>query len=294
MRILLTGATGTIGSAVLDELLDAGHEVVAVVRSDRSAERVAARGASALRGELRNPAWLTAQLADVDAAIHAAAPEADAAGFDTAVVDAVEAAFAHDGRRFVHTGGIWTYGSSEQIDEDSPLSPPAIVAWREPIERRLLGSAVSATVIVPGVVYGYDRGIPALVVAPDEGGVRRLVGDGSQHWSLVHVDDLARLYRLAVEHERGLGRLIAVDGSPVGMRTLVEAALAADGGAGTVVEETPDASRARLGAAFADALLLDQRASGAAARRLGWTPTHRSVLDEYATEPAPAIDGTAA
>lgn len=290
MRILLTGATGTIGSAVLDELLGARHEVVAVVRSERSAEAVAARGARPLAGEMRDSAWLAGELAHVDAAIHAAAPAEDAAGFDAAVADAVVASFGGTGRRYVHTGGVWAWGSGDGLLDDAELDPPAIVAWRAPIEDRLLEASVSATVIAPGVVYGFGRGIPALVTTPDEEGRLTLVGAGEQHWSLVHVDDLARLYRLAVEHPEALGRVLAVDGSPVTVRALAEAALgrtaAAAGSA--IVAESPEASRERLGAPFADALLLDQRAFGAKARGLGWVPEHASVLDEFAEVEEPA------
>lgn len=284
MRILLTGATGTIGSAVLDELIGAGHEVVAVVRSERSAQAVAGRGARPVTGELRDTDWLAGELAQVDAAIHAAAPETDAAGFDAAVVDAVLAAFDGTDRRYVHTGGVWAWGSGDDLLDDAPLDPPAIVAWRVPIEDRLLGASVSATVIAPGVVYGYGRGIPALVTAPDDDGRLALVGDGEQHWSLVHVDDLARLYRLAVEHPEPLGRVLGVDGTPVTVRALAEAARAAGSASAglRVVAETAEASRQRLSAPFADALLLDQRAFGVKARSLGWVPAHASVLDEFA------------
>ena len=94
----------------------------------------------------------------------------------------------------------------------------------------------------------------------------------------MHVDDLARLYELAVTHEAPLGRVIGSDGSPTTVRELAEAA--ADAAGVGVAPERADATRERLGAAFADALLLDQAAIGAKARSIGWVPEHTSVLDE--------------
>ncbi|MFF2389278.1 NAD-dependent epimerase/dehydratase family protein [Agromyces sp. NPDC058104] len=283
MRILLTGGTGYIGSAVLDELVGAGHEVVAVVRSERAARAVEARGATAAIGEATDAAWLEPLLADVDGAVHTAAPAADAAAFDAAIANAVVEVFGGTARRYVHTGGIWAYGAGEALDDDGRPDAPELVAWRLPIEERLLESSVSATIIAPGVVYGDDRGLVQLVTeAPRDADDRiLLIGDGEQHWTWVHVGDLARLYRRALEHEHALGRVIGSDGSPTTVRAVAEAVVAA-GGASGVVAEGADASRARLGAEFADALLLDQRASGAKARSLGWVPEHEDVLAELA------------
>jgi nucleoside-diphosphate-sugar epimerase len=282
MRILLTGATGYIGSAVLDALVGAGHDVTAVVRNERAALRAAARGATAVQGDVTDVDWFAARLAEADAAIHTAAPDDGAAEFDDAVIEAAIRAYGEDGRRFVLTSGIWEYGSGTDLDDHAPVDPPRLVAWRVPREERLLASGVDAAVVAPGIVYGYDRGlVSSLVVdAPrTDAGALRLIGDGSQHWTLVHVDDLARLYLAVVEAVGVRGRVIGSDGSPTTVRALAEAVAVATAAAGVAVE-TPDASRERLGAAFADALLLDQAASGRAARALGWVPEHASVIDD--------------
>ncbi|MGI9824121.1 NAD-dependent epimerase/dehydratase family protein [Agromyces sp. Marseille-Q5079] len=286
MTILLTGATGYIGSAVLDALLADGHDVHAVVRSQSAAERVVARGATPIIGDVTDVAWFAAALAGADGAIHAAAPDSDAEAFNTAVVDAAIRAYAGTGRRFVLTSGVWEFGAGEIADDD-PVAPPALVAWRVPIEERLLASEVDAVVLAPGVVHGHGKGLVNLVVdAPvTEAGELSLIGDGEQRWSLVHVDDLARLYVVALTNVDASGRVIAVDGSPTTVRAIAEAAAAASG-AGGVVGEGVEATRERLGAAFADALLLDQAADGAKARSLGWEPRHASVLDELARSQA--------
>lgn len=277
MKILLTGATGYIGAVVLDTLLGAGHDVIAPVRSDSSARAVAARGGTPIVGDLYDAAWLSDLLESTDAAIHTAASD-DAERLNLAVADAVGRAYGGSGRRFVLTSGIWEYGAGGGIHSTDAPAPVDLVAWRVRIEERLLSSDVQTTIVVPGVVYGHGRGLLSVIVdAPRTAdGALTLVGDGSQRWTWVHVDDLARLYLLAVTHPVAVGRLIASDGAPVSVRAVAEATGA------DAAPEPVEATRARLGAAFADALLLDQAADGAEARALGWTPEHRGVLQELA------------
>ncbi|MCC2033672.1 NAD-dependent epimerase/dehydratase family protein [Microbacterium allomyrinae] len=284
MKILLTGATGYIGSAVLDVLVEAGHRVLAPVRSESAAAVVTARGATAAVGDLSDVAWSAGLLADTDAAIHVAASD-DSARLNLAVAEAVEQEYGGTGRRFILTSGIWEYGAGDDIRGDDVPNPPALVAWRVPIEERLLASAVATTIIVPGVVYGRDKGLLSLIVdAPRTAdGALTLIGDGAQHWTWVHVDDLARLYLRVLEHPAALGRVIASDGASQTVRAVAEAA------GSRAVSEPIEATRARLGAAFADALLLDQQADGAEARALGWIPEHASVLGERALDRRAAV-----
>ncbi|MDR7190646.1 nucleoside-diphosphate-sugar epimerase [Microbacterium sp. BE35] len=280
MRILLTGSTGYIGSVLLERLVASGHEVTAVVRTPEAAARVVAAGARAAEGDLADTAWFAGLLADADAAAHLAAPAEGVAALNEAVVDAAIDAYASTGRRFVLTSGIWLWGSASDITEETPPRAPELVAWRVPVEERLLASDVDATVLAPAVVYGRGTGLLGLITdgARTPEGALRLIGDGEQHWSWVHVEDLAVLYELALTHPAASGRLIASDGAPARVREIAERA-AGDAG---VAAEGAGASRERLGAAFADALLLDQRAGGERARSLGWTPVHTSVLDEVA------------
>lgn len=284
MRILLTGGTGYIGSAVLEALTGAGHDVIAVVRDERAARTVSAAGATALEGDVTEVAWFTAALEGVDGAIHTAAPDQGAPEFNEAVVEAAIRAFGAGDRRLVLTSGIWEYGSGAELDDDGPLAPPDLVAWRVPQEERLLASGVDVSIVAPGIVYGHGRGLVGLVTeAPrTPTGALRLIGDGSQRWTFVHVDDLARLYVAVLEHDRPLGRVIGSDGSP----TTVHALAASVAGPAGVAPEPAEATRERLGAAFADALLLDQHARGVKARAIGWVPEFTSVIDEVRTRRA--------
>jgi nucleoside-diphosphate-sugar epimerase len=280
MRVLLTGGTGFVGSAVLCRLVEAGHQVDAVVRSESAAARVSSSGARPVIGALDDTVWLRSCFARADAAIHTATADGEgAAVLDDAVIDAVTTAFAGSERPYLHTGGLWVYGSG-RITEDSAFNPPPIAAWREARQRRLLASDIAATMIAPGIAYGYGRGIPRVLIDAPRGmdGALTLVGSGEQHWTTVHVDDLADLYLLALAngpaHE-------VVHGASGTNPTVRELGLAIVGPGGSVQPDTEDATRARLGREFADALLLDQQASGDKARRtLGWTPHRPSLVAE--------------
>ncbi|MFI5909122.1 NAD-dependent epimerase/dehydratase family protein [Dactylosporangium sp. NPDC051541] len=279
MRIVLTGGTGYIGSAVVRELVAGGHAVTALVRSDEAAAKARKHGAEPVVGDLFDGDWTAARFAEGDAAAHLAATGGpDTADFDKTIVGAAVRAFGGTPKQFVHTSGIWLWGDNADITEESPLQPPVLTQWRVPVEQTLLDAPITSTIIAPGIVYGHGGGIPAGVLAParDAQGRVRLIGDGTQHWTSVHVDDVASLYRIVLELGSPLGRVLAASGvNP----TVAELAAAVSGEAG-VVAETVDETRGRLGSLFADALLLDQQASGAKARGLGWNPVGPSLISE--------------
>ena len=281
MDVLLTGGTGYIGSAVLGRLREAGHAVSAVVRSDRAAEQVRATGASPLVGDLTDSAWLAGELGKTDGAIHTASPgDATSPAFDRAVVAAVRQAYDQTSKPYVHTSGLWIYGAGADLTEDSPLNPPALTTWRPAVEADVLDSELVASVVVPAVVYGHRGGLPNLIVnGPRDGSGRIvLIGEGDQHWGVVHVDDVAALYVAVLESGRSLGRVLAVTDENPTVRDLGEATGA------DVVGESPDATRARLGEAFADALLLDQTfRPGRKAAELGWSPLGPRLADDLGT-----------
>jgi nucleoside-diphosphate-sugar epimerase len=278
MTIVLTGATGYIGSRLLARLVADGHEVTALVRSDTAAARARDGGARAVVGDLYDADWVTGQFAAGDAVVHtAAAADGTSERMDRAVVTAAVRALGGTGRPYVHTSGIWVWGSNPAITEDAPFAPPALTAWRTAVERTVLDADLIATVVAPAIVHGYGAGIPAGVFgARDDRGRVPLVGSGEQRWTTVHVDDLAALYALVVESGAALGHLIGASGANPTVRELGEAAAGPAG----VAPESEDASRERLGAAFADALLLDQATEAAKARALGWKPAGPTLTEE--------------
>jgi nucleoside-diphosphate-sugar epimerase len=277
MNIVLTGATGYIGSAVLTALLAHAHDVTALVHSEASAKKVAADRVTPVVGDLTDIPWLTEQLKASEGAIHVARSD-DSAALDDAVVTAVLSAYAGTEKPYVHTGGVWAWGRGDAIVETDPIDPPELVAWREPIEKRVLAPGIRGSVVAPAIVYGYGAGTARSIIveAPKTRGSRHLVGDGTQHWTTVHVDDLAELYVSVLEKAPGGDVYLGASGANPTVRELAESA----GGIGKVVEVTPDESRARLGERFADALLLDQQAAGTTAKNLfSWTPQRPTLLE---------------
>lgn len=275
MKIFLTGATGFIGSAVLTKLREAGHQVTAIVRSQEASLKVERAGAVGIIGDLFDPAWIAAELATHDAVIHTAAGgDQSDRHMNAALIDAAVNVLGGTDKPVVLTGGVWAHGSGDDLSESDELDPPELVAWRVDGERRLLESDVRATVIRPGIAYGHGGGIPALLTAQAaQDGPAPLFGTGQQHWTTVHVDDLADLY-VAALGGRGGEAYLGVNGDNP---TVLELAEALD----TDVEpEGDEATRARLGA-FGEALLLDQQATGAKARQqLGWSPTQPTLVEE--------------
>lgn len=278
MNVLLTGATGTIGSAVLRALLASGDEVTALVRSPESAATVTALGATPLMGSMTDVELVATAAAASDGVIHVASPgDSSSAATEDTFVDAVLGALEGTDIPFVTTGGVWVFGNGADLTEQSPWSPPALTAWRGEVEDRVRASSVKTTIIAPALVYGPGgTGIPSLLL-PDADGNVRLVGDGHQHWSTVNVDDLADLYVLALKKCADDGYYLGSSGQ---CPTVLEIATATAHGA-TIVSETVQESQGRFGVYFADALLLDQQASGAAARSdLGWAPHRPSLISE--------------
>ena len=132
----------------------------------------------------------------------------------------------------------------------------------------------------PGIVYGDGgSGIPQVLAGQprtDDGALTTL-GSGQQHWTTIHVDDLAALYVAVVADGTGHGAVLGVSGVNPTVSEL-SAVVAGDAG---VTAESPEATKSRLGDGFAEALLLDQQATGAKARSIGgWTPTRPSLVEE--------------
>ena len=285
MRVALTGATGFIGSHVLTEVQEHGHEVTALVRDDAQADIVAASGATPAVVDLYDRPTVLSLLSDADGAIHTASPGDETSEIlDSAVVDPAIEAFTGTGKPYLHISGQWIYGSNPAITEQSPLNAPAFVAWREPIERRVLDAkGMRGVVIVSGVAYGDGGGgIPGLLLGSprDDAGNLIMLGTGQQHWSTVHVADLADFFRRVLEDDSARGLYIVGDGANPTVAELTEAAAVAAGAPGAV-SGSDDEARARLGDYFAEVLLLDQGADATKARaELDWRPSHPGLVDE--------------
>ena len=167
MKVALTGATGFIGSHVLAELQDHGHEVIALVPDDAHAGSVAGPGVRSVVVDLRDAPAVVSLLSDVDGAVHAASPgDETSADLDSGVVDAAIEAFGGTAKPYLHITGVWVYGANTSITEDSPIDAPAMVAWKEPIARRVLDAGdMRGVVIAPGAAYGDGGGgVPGVLL----------------------------------------------------------------------------------------------------------------------------------
>jgi nucleoside-diphosphate-sugar epimerase len=286
MKVALTGATGFVGSHVLAELREHGHEVVALVRDEAQADVVAARGATPAVADLYDRPAVASLLSTVEGAIHTASPgDATSADLDTAVVDAVTTAFTATGKPYLQISGLWVYGSNSAVTESSSFNAPALVSWKQPIERRVLGAnGIRGAVIVSGVAYGDGGGgIPGLLLGSprDQAGNLIMLGTGQQHWATVHVADLADAFRRVLEDDSARGYYVIGNGAAPTVAELTQAAADAAGAPGAV-PGSDDEARARLGDYFAEVLLLDQGTDAAKARAdLGWRPSHPTLTDEF-------------
>jgi len=286
MEVFLTGATGYIGSAVAEALRKAGHAVIGLARSEDQVRMLAIHGLGAHRGDLRDPASIAAGARNADAVIHAALPSTpDAGQVDRAAVEAILDALSQINRPFIYTSGCWVLGNTGDriADEGSPLAPTPLVAWRPAVEQLVLAAAkrgVQGTVLRPVMVYGRGGGLlTSFTRSAREQGAARIVGDGENRWTFVHVDDLADLYVRALGAAGGT-LLFAAHGPARRVCEVAEAASRAAGAGGKMVTVPLEEARRTMGP-FADALALDQQISGERAMHtLGWRPHAPDVLAE--------------
>jgi nucleoside-diphosphate-sugar epimerase len=285
MRVFLTGATGYIGSAVLDALLRAGHRVTGIVRDPEKAARLTARGATPIIGELGSPKSYVAALADSDAVIHTAF-ESSPRGVDKdrealeillSELSAVKAAVPPT---FIYTSGVWVLGSTTKpVDEDAPLDPSPHVVWRPLHEQLVLGAGSNGlrTIVVrPGIVYGGGRGIVSDLLKDALNGMMRVIGPGKNRWPTVYDRDLADLFVRLLQAPDASGIFHANDETDERVNDIVEAIA-------EHLTQRPDIrhmplpeARRKLGT-YADALALDQRVRSPRAKALGWSPSLSSI-----------------
>ncbi|MFG1708907.1 SDR family oxidoreductase [Nonomuraea sp. M3C6] len=290
MRIFVTGATGYIGSAVVRELLEAGHQVIGLARSDTAAAALSAVGVDVHRGDLEDLDSLRAGATAADGVVHAAnkhisetTDPAARARVELSAAEAIGAALEGSGKPFAFTSGtlgltpgrLSTEADTGDLQGTGALRLPTEHAVIAMGERGVRSSAVRLAPLVHG--EGDLKGfIPTLVGLARAKGMSAYVGDGTNRWPAVHRLDAARLFRLAVEAAPAGSRLHATGEEGVPFREIAEAI----GGLLKVPVVSVAAEDAGNHFSFLGPLVsIDNPTSSALTQqRLGWRPTHPPLI----------------
>jgi nucleoside-diphosphate-sugar epimerase len=294
MRVFITGGSGHIGSAVVPELLSAGHQVVALARSDVSAAALTAAGAGVRRGDLDDLRGLQEAAAAADGVIHLAFKHdlaftgdfAGAAAADLRAVEAVGAALVGSRKPFVITSGTLLLAMAARgrigTEEDRLDSGPRVDSENAVIAMADRGVRSSVIRLAPTVHSSLDRRgfVPSLIAMSRKHGVAPYVGDGSNRWPAVHTLDAARLYRLALEAAPAGSRLHGVADEGVPFREIAEAI---GRGLGLpAVSITAEHAAQHLGFLAAFAQFDNPTSSAQTQTWLGWRPAHARLLADLA------------
>jgi nucleoside-diphosphate-sugar epimerase len=302
MRVFVTGGSGWIGSAVVPELLGAGHEVIGLARSDASAEALEAAGAQVRRGSLDDLELLRSAAAASDGVIHLAfkhdiAFSGDfegAADADRRAIETFGAALEGTGKPLVIASGLAGHRSGSVVTEGDSPDPDSPAGHRVLSERTALALASSgvrsSSVRLSPTVHGTGDHcfVSTIVAVAREKGVSAYVGDGSNTWPAVHQLDAATLFRLALEKGEAGSVFHGVAEEGVPLRAVAEAiGRQLDLPVTSIAREDASEHFGWLGMFLG----IDAQASSALTReRLGWQPAHLGLLEDleqgnYTREP---------
>jgi nucleoside-diphosphate-sugar epimerase len=292
MRIFCTGTSGYIGGSIALALAAAGHEVSGLVRSEQSAEQVAALGITPVHGTLDDADVLAAAAARADAVINSA--NADHAPSAQAMLGAIEGT----GKTYIHTSGssiVGTQSAGERVDaiydETTPVNPSSGRAARVALNKEILSfrsKGVRPIIICPSLIYGIGQGpakhsiqVPWLIALAKKAGVAKHYGPGENIWSNVHIDDLVDLYFLALASAPA-GAFYFAENGENSMKQVCEAINRKLGvKSATVPMSLDEAAREWGEGAAQNTMGSNSRVRAVRARaELGWRPSRPSLIEE--------------
>jgi nucleoside-diphosphate-sugar epimerase len=285
MRIFVTGATGFIGSAVVPELIKAGHQVLGLTRSDAGAQSLTAVGAQVHRGELTDLESLRKGATQSDGVIHLAfihdfSQFKENCEIDRRAIEALGSVLAGSNRPLIVTSGVAGVAKPGQLATEDMDVPPNFPLPRVSEQTALALKDVKASVVrLPQVHDPVKQGLVTyLIDLAREKGVSAYVGEGRNRWSAAHVSDVARLYKLVLEKNEAGAKYHAVGEEGVPMRDIAETL-----GRGLkipVKSVSPDEAQSHFGwlAMFATHDL--QASSAITRKKLGWNPTGPGLISD--------------
>jgi nucleoside-diphosphate-sugar epimerase len=286
MRVFVTGATGFIGSTVVRELIDAGHQVLGLARSDAGVKSLIAAGAQAHRGDLEDLESLRSGAAAADAVIHTAFRHdwsrfAESCELDKRAIEAIGAVLQGSSHPFIVTSGVGVAQGRAATEDDPPLpSSPSLPRVSEVTAVALMERGVCASVMrLPQVHDTVKQGLvtPLIAIARAKG-VSVYVGDGHNRWPAAHVADVARLYRLALEKGTAGARYHAVAEEGVPLKDI---ATAIGRGLNVPVTSISQEQAQEHFGFFGFFAGRDSPVSSARTRgQLGWNPTGPTLLTD--------------
>ena len=288
MRVFVTGATGFIGTAIVQELLSAGHQVLGLARSDASAQKLTDAGAEAHRGDLENLDSLRGGAAQADGVIHAGFIHdftrfAEVCEVDKVAIKTIGEVLQGSDRPFIVTSGTALINPGKLATEDmiAPFNPAWPRASEQAADSVTEKGVLAAVVRLSPSVHGDDDQhgfVPILVNIAKEKGFSAYIGEGQNRWNAVHRLDAARLFRLALENATPGARYHAASEEAITVKSIAEAISKQLNL--PVKSIAPEAAAEHFGW-FAQMASIDCPASSSWTReKLNWQPTHSTLLND--------------